>query len=68
MVELVLEPIVTSLIALLIIMDPFSSIPAFLGLTKKMDGKQKADAALTAALVAGGVTVMEDPFVPLLQK
>ncbi|MBS3069575.1 MarC family protein [Candidatus Micrarchaeota archaeon] len=57
MVELALEPIVTSLIALLIIMDPFSSIPAFLGLTKKMDGKQKADAALTAALVAGGVTV-----------
>lgn len=57
MVEIAFEPILSSFIALFVIMDPFSSIPPFLALTKKMDEAQRAKAALTATLVAGGVVI-----------
>ncbi|MBM3228960.1 MarC family protein [Candidatus Parvarchaeota archaeon] len=44
-------------IALVLIMDPFTSLPVFIALTRKMNGKQRLGAATTAALVAGAALV-----------
>ena len=44
-------------VALFVIMDPFSSIPIFVSLTKKHSGEQKHEAAVVAASVATGVFV-----------
>ncbi|VVB58904.1 MarC family integral membrane protein [Candidatus Anstonella stagnisolia] len=57
MVEIALEAILKSLIAFFVIMDPFASLPAFLALTKKMNEVQRAQAAFTATVVAGGVII-----------
>lgn len=57
MVEVALEPILKSIVAFFVIMDPFASLPAFLALTKRMNEKQRAQAAFTATVVAGGVII-----------
>jgi multiple antibiotic resistance protein len=50
--ELSLSAIIASFIALFIVMDPFSSVPVFLSVTKKFNEKKKAEAARIAGLVA----------------
>ncbi len=57
MFEIALQPLLEAIIALFIITDPFSSIPAFLSLTAKMTNQERTNAAMTASLVAGGVLV-----------
>ena len=48
-------PIITAFIALLIVMDPFSSVPVFISLTKKYSPKKRMEAAQVASLVATGM-------------
>jgi len=48
-----MDYIAKAAIALFIIMDPFSSLPVFLALTRNIPNRQKAFAANRAALVAG---------------
>jgi len=55
MVEFELASVITAFIALFIVMDPFSSVPVYLSLTKNYKPQQKAEAARIAALVAAGV-------------
>jgi len=50
--DLSLSSIITASIALFIVMDPFSSVPVFLSLTKKFTQKQRKDAAWVAGAVA----------------
>lgn len=54
-----LEPasIVTAFIALFVVMDPFSSIPVFLSLTRKYSPEKRREAAAIAGAVATGVLV-----------
>ncbi len=47
----------TAFSALFIVMDPFSSVPVFMSITRKYSEGQKKEAALLAALVATGVTL-----------
>ncbi|MFA6213886.1 MAG: MarC family protein [Candidatus Micrarchaeia archaeon] len=44
--------IITAFIAIFIVMDPFTSVPVFLSLTKKFTQKQRQDAAWVAGAVA----------------
>ena len=50
--DISLSSIITASIALFIVMDPFSSVPVFLSLTKKFTPKQRQDAAWVAGAVA----------------
>ncbi|MEM4633624.1 MAG: MarC family protein [Candidatus Anstonellaceae archaeon] len=50
-----LSPILSSFIALFIVMDPFSSVPVFMSLTRKYSQKAKQEAAKVATVVAAGV-------------
>ena len=50
--DLSIPSIVTAFIALFIVMDPFSSVPVFLSLTKKFTHKERQDAAWVAGAVA----------------
>ena len=50
-------PLVTAFSALFIVMDPFSSVPVFITLTRSFTPEKKGDAALLAAMVATGVTL-----------
>jgi len=50
--DISLFSIMTAFIALFIVMDPFSSVPVFLSLTKKFTPKQRQDAAWVAGAVA----------------
>ena len=50
--DISLSSIITATIALFIVMDPFSSVPVFLSLTKKFTPKQRQDAAWVAGAVA----------------
>jgi len=50
-------PVITAFVALFIVMDPFSSVPVFITLTKKYEPKRRSEAALVATLVAGGVSL-----------
>ncbi|OIO21638.1 hypothetical protein AUJ17_01670 [Candidatus Micrarchaeota archaeon CG1_02_47_40] len=52
-----MQHLIEAIIALFIITDPFSSIPAFLSLTAKMTNQERTNAAMTASFVAGGVLV-----------
>lgn len=47
----------TAFIALFIVMDPFSSVPVFLSLTRNFSPEKRREAANVAALVATGVLV-----------
>ncbi len=47
--------IITAFIALFVVMDPFSSVPVFISLTKKHLPEKKREAAAIAGLVAAGV-------------
>lgn len=55
MVELELASVATALFALLVVMDPFSSVPVYLSLTKKYSPQKREEAAQVATLVATGV-------------
>jgi len=55
MVEFEIASIITAYIALFVVMDPFSSVPVFLSLTRKFTPQKKREAANIAALVATGV-------------
>ena len=50
--DISIASVFTAFAALFIVMDPFSSVPAFLSLTKKFTPKQKSDAAGVAGAVA----------------
>ena len=50
--DLSLTSILTAFLALFIVMDPFSSVPAFLALTKKFSPKKRQEAANVAGTVA----------------
>ena len=50
--DISLSSIITASIALLIVMDPFSSVPVFLSLTKKFTPQKRQDAAWVAGAVA----------------
>jgi multiple antibiotic resistance protein len=50
--DLSLAAIFTAFVALFIVMDPFSSVPAFLSLTKKFSPQKRQEAAGVAGLVA----------------
>lgn len=52
-----LPSIITAFIALFVVMDPFSSVPVFLSLTRKFSAEKRREAAKVAALVATGVFV-----------
>lgn len=47
--------IITAFIALFIVMDPFSSVPVFMSLTRKFSPERKSESARIAGLVATGV-------------
>ncbi len=49
--------LVNAFVALFIVMDPFSSVPVFMSLTRNYSQKKKDEAAIIAALVAIGVTL-----------
>ena len=55
MVEFEIASIITAFIALFVVMDPFSSVPVFLSLTRKFTPQKKREAANIAAVVATGV-------------
>lgn len=48
---------ITAFIALFVVMDPFSSVPVFISLTRKFAPGKRLDAANVAVLVATGVLV-----------
>ena len=50
--DLAIPSIITAFIALFIVMDPFSSVPVFLALTKKFTPQKRGEAAGVAGLVA----------------
>jgi multiple antibiotic resistance protein len=50
--EFSLQSIFTSFVAIFIVMDPFSSVPAFLSLTKKFSPQKRQEAAWVAGAVA----------------
>lgn len=52
-----LNAIITAFIALFIVMDPFSSVPVFISLTKKFKPEKKHESAKVAVLVAAGVLI-----------
>jgi multiple antibiotic resistance protein len=52
-----LTPILTAFIALFVVMDPFSSVPVFLSLTRNFKPHKRNEAARVATLVATGVFV-----------
>lgn len=49
------SPIITAFIAIFVIMDPFTSVPAFLSVTKSFSEGKKRQSARIAALVAACV-------------
>lgn len=55
--DISLASIVTAFIALFVVMDPFSSVPAFLSLSRGHSAKQRREAANVAGLVATCVLV-----------
>ena len=55
MAELEIASIITAYIALFVVMDPFSSVPVFMSLTKKFTPQKKREAANIASVVATGV-------------
>ena len=55
--DLSLASTLTAFSALFIVMDPFSSVPVFISLTRSFSREKKGEAALLAALVATGVTL-----------
>jgi len=55
--EFQLSAIITAFIALFIVMDPFSSVPVFISLTKKFTPEKKRESAKVAGLVAAGVLI-----------
>jgi len=50
--DISLSAIITAFIAIFIVMDPFSSVPVFLSLTKKLPQKKRHEAAYVAGAVA----------------
>ena len=50
--DISISSIIPAFIALFIVMDPFSSVPVFLSLTKKFTPKQRKEAAWVAGAVA----------------
>ena len=50
-----LSSILMAFIPLFVVMDPFSSVPVYLSLTRKFKPKERLEAANVAALVAAGV-------------
>ncbi|MEM4554258.1 MAG: MarC family protein [Candidatus Anstonellaceae archaeon] len=64
--ELELSHFLHSFIILFIIMDPFSSVPVFIALTRKFTKKKRQEAAAVAALVAACVSlafILIGPFI-----
>jgi len=55
--EFEIGALVTAFIALFIVMDPFSSVPVFISLTKSFSPEKKQEAARIAGMVAAGVLV-----------
>ncbi|VVB99800.1 MarC family integral membrane protein [uncultured archaeon] len=55
--DFALPSIITAFVALFIVMDPFSSVPVFITLTKKYTQEKKNEAALVATVVAAGVSL-----------
>ncbi|MFA4982633.1 MAG: MarC family protein [Candidatus Micrarchaeia archaeon] len=52
-----LGSIITAFIAIFIVMDPFSSVPVFISLTKKFPPEKKNESARVAGMVAAGVLI-----------
>jgi len=52
-----LTAIIMALVPLFVVMDPFSSVPVFISLTKSFQPKERREAAEVAAIVATGVLV-----------
>jgi len=61
-----LTAIIMALVPLFVVMDPFSSVPVFISLTKSFQPKERREAAETAAIVATGVLVGFLIFGPML--
>jgi multiple antibiotic resistance protein len=55
--DILLSAILMAFIPLFVVMDPFSSVPVYLSLTKKFSQQKRMEAANVAALVAAGVLV-----------
>jgi len=55
--DLSLAAILMAFVPLFVVMDPFSSVPVFLSLTKSFKPKARQEAAQVAAIVATGVLV-----------
>ncbi|MCX8174718.1 MAG: MarC family protein [Candidatus Micrarchaeota archaeon] len=56
MSEFQLASFLTAFAALFIVMDPFSSVPVFIALTRRMTPEKRNEAAMIATLVAAGVS------------
>ena len=54
MAEFEIASVATALFALLVVMDPFSSVPVYLSLTRKYAPQKKEEAAQGGSLVAAG--------------
>jgi len=61
-----MDPLLRAFVALFVIMDPFSSLPVFMSLTKNLRARERARAANKAALVAGATLVFFTIFGPIL--
>ncbi|MDE1797855.1 MAG: MarC family protein [Candidatus Micrarchaeota archaeon] len=58
MLEVSLDALVKSFVAILAIMDPFASLPTFLMITRKYTPQQRRSAAILATGTAGAVLVL----------
>lgn len=61
-----LSSVLMAFIPLFVVMDPFSSVPVFISLTKSLQPKERKEAAEVAAIVATGVLVGFLIFGPML--
>ncbi|MFA5929680.1 MAG: MarC family protein [Candidatus Micrarchaeia archaeon] len=64
--DLSIPAILMAFVPLFVVMDPFSSVPVFLSLTKSFKPEARQDAAKVASLVATGVLVGFLVFGPLI--
>ncbi len=61
-----MDSLVRAFVALFVIMDPFSSLPVFISMTKNLRARERAHAADRAALVAGATLIFFTIFGPAL--
>src|ERR1700704_1571555 len=52
-----IEFLVSALVTLLVVVDPVGLVPAFLGITARLSGKQRRLVALRACLIAGAILI-----------